>query len=153
MESQSETISPLDAARLANVTDRAVRLWCEQVPGLAQRDQIGRWRIDAAAFLDFLDERVRRAERITVEARRQISTGALIKKPRSRKLIAPATERFSGTILLRMPLKMRDAVEHAAGGRGGMAAFVREAISAHLATKGAAAPHGPLPHDPARPQA
>ena len=42
-------LSPPEAARRANVSDRALRDWCERIPGLAVR-VVGRWRVNPAAL-------------------------------------------------------------------------------------------------------
>jgi hypothetical protein len=72
---QKRHLSPLDAARLANVTDQTVRTWCEQVPGLAQRDQIGRWRIDAGQFVRLVEGRARSANLVAERVKSALLTG------------------------------------------------------------------------------
>jgi predicted DNA-binding protein len=47
-------------------------------------------------------------------------------------------------VLIRCPAEMREAVERAAGGRGKVAAFIREAIAAYLADRGDAPSAGPM---------
>jgi hypothetical protein len=42
-------LSPPEAARRAHVSDRALRAWCERIPGLAVR-VVGRWRVDPVAL-------------------------------------------------------------------------------------------------------
>ena len=68
-------ISPLQAARLANVTDQTIRTWCEQVPGLAMRDAIGRWRIEGGQFVRLIDSRARAASLIADRVKAALLTG------------------------------------------------------------------------------
>lgn len=57
-----EKLSTGPAARLANVSDQTIRRWCETVPGLAERDALGRWLIDAGQLLRLVEARARMAQ-------------------------------------------------------------------------------------------